>query len=580
MFLHSGASLHGHEYSNTRSSPQQPPRRLPFLRSALRHTPEPEARARTPTSISTPMPASTESTPSSRPVSYHEHAASSPRPSRPRPTSDYIPKRELSVRFQEPETEDEVTTPEVHQSEDECSAAYSDLSDVGDLSDGSTTTTRRRRRKRAPRKSTQFLLAHPAPRLRTKQRRLVQIRPRLLLQLQELSDKRPVPAFDILPSSLVAGSIIIPRLAMRCPRLFRVKPELGLNDLLIVRSEDYDAPDAPSTPNVEDSLDQRDLLGVISPLPHMGDNVAEIVMEDGSTWESSLMPNGSYEFIGVDERGGIRTARWIKKPVAFVRPVYRSTAGETPPPSPAPAEYKWTFSMINPDTRRHPIMGSLISNTLDVFETYNTMSSSSGRYPPTRPGTFDTVGATDWLSNHAPTKEGRATRAVPDDIKLLMVATAAWINLRQEGWPASANPKLAQSLSQRRTPSIGVQPRSQTFPLRGSPAPTSPPQKVPQTVASPVSYIPEAQVETTGRRRSMSTTAPGFVKRLVAPRASEDGRRPTLDGIYFNEVEKPAEKPSSRRRLSVRQITNKLFRRRSSSVAQQQEDYFGYKLEY
>lgn len=35
-----------------------------------------------------------------------------------------------------------------------------------------------------PRKSTQYALALPAPQLRTKQRRLVQIRPCLLLQLQ------------------------------------------------------------------------------------------------------------------------------------------------------------------------------------------------------------------------------------------------------------------------------------------------------------------------------------------------------------------------------------------------------------
>ncbi|KAK7426608.1 hypothetical protein QQZ08_006938 [Neonectria magnoliae] len=432
MFLHAGASLHGHEYSATRPSLQQPPRRLPFLRSALRHPSDADTRT---TAVVAP-PASPGPTP--RPVSYHEHPPVAPRTTRSRPTSDYMPRRELSVRFREPETDDDLPASEAPQSEDEGSAACSDISD---LSDCSTSIRKRTKRKRAPRRSNQFLLAHPAPRLRPKQRRLSQVRPRLLLQLQDLSDKRPIPAFDVLPSSLVLGSLIVPRLAKRCPRLFCVKPVLGLNDLLIVRSEDYDTPASPSSLDVEDCLDQRDLIAVVSPLPHMGDDAAEIVMKDGSTWEASLMVNGSYEFIGVDERGRISTARWVKKAApSFSSPTRLATTGNaSPPSSPTPPEFKWTFSMIHPDTRRHPIMGTLMSNALDVFETYNTMSSSSGRYPPTRPAPVDPMGAPDWHATNGANAEGRLTKAVPEDIKLLMVVTAAWINLRQEDWPASAN---------------------------------------------------------------------------------------------------------------------------------------------
>lgn len=218
-------------------------------------------------------------------------------------------------------------------------------------------------------------------------------------------------------------------------------------------------------------------------------------------------------------------------------------------------------------------MGSLISSTLDIFETYNTMSSSSGRYPPTRPSNIDHTGATDWLSSTTPTKEGRLTVPVPEDLKLLMLATAAWINLRQEGWPSNASPKLSQSLSQRQAPITRAQPRSQTFPARTAPPLAVPPQKVPQTTTSPAFNVIDSQApEVPGRRRSMSSS-PGFVKRLIAPRASMDGR-PTLEGLGYNELEKP-----SSRRLSVRSLTNKLFRRRSNSQAQQ-EDIYEYKLGY
>ncbi|KAF5007657.1 hypothetical protein FDECE_6043 [Fusarium decemcellulare] len=565
MFLHAGASLHGHEYSTNRSSTQAPPRRLPFLRSALRHPSDADTTAPPPS----PSPA-----PPVRPVSYHEKVAPLPsvtpvrRTSRPRPTSEYMPRRELSVRFREPETDDDLPPSEV-QSEDEGSGACSDVSDLSDSSTG----PRRRRRKRTFRRSTQFLLAHPAPRPGAKQRRLVQARPRLLLQLQELSEKRPVPAFDILPSSLIAGSMIVPRLAKRCPCLFRAKPVLGLNDLLIVRSEDYDTPAAPGSLDSEDSLDQRDVIAVVSPLPQMGDDSAEIVMEDGSTWESSLMANGSYEFIGVDERGRISTARWVKKTSSSMSPMPRTNGEQTPPASPGPSDVKWTFSMIHPDTRRHPIMGSLMSNTLDVFDTYNTMSTSSGRYPPTRCTPLDPKLASDWIVSNPPEIQSRLTKVVPEDIKLLMVATASWVNLRQTGWPASAICRAPSTL-QKRTLSNGCPTRAQTFPAHPSLSVVNPTQQLSHINTSPAgSSIDSSASEIPGRRRSMSSNA-GFVKRFVAPRASEDGR-PPLD-ILDLDVEKP---PTRRMSVSMRQFANKIFRRRSNSHAQV-EEALKYKLEY
>ncbi|KAI5459284.1 hypothetical protein BGZ63DRAFT_322704, partial [Mariannaea sp. PMI_226] len=568
MFLHSGASLHGHEYSSSRQQPHQQnhPAGLPFLRSALRRPSDPNARRTV-----APVAAATATSPSERPVSYHEHVSVTPRTVRPRPTSDYMPRRELSVRFREPETDDELPVGESPQSEDESSLAYQ--SDASDMSDGSSSTRRKRRmrRKRAPRQSTQFLLAQPVPRIRPKQRKLTNPRPRLLLQLQDLTEKRPLPAFDVVPSSLAVGSLLMPRLAKKCPSLFRAKPMLGLNDLLIVRSEDYETPASPGS-DFDDCLDQRDVIAIVSPLPHMGDDACEVVMEDGSTWESSLMANGSYEFIGVDERGRISTARWVRKAASassatFSSPLRTATGTSTPPSSPAPPEFKWTFSMIHPDTRRHPIMGSLQSNALDVFDTFTTMSPSSGRYPPTRPQTaVDANGSPDWHATNGNRVEGRITKAVPEDIKLLMVVTAAWIHLRQDGWQALACTRPPPATLQRRNPSNALPQKGQTFPILTSLSSINPPQPTP----SPSPSLRELSLyETPGRRRSLSSS--GFVKRFVAPRASEDGaRRPTVENIYL-EAEKTMEKTADRpqgRRMSVRQIANRIFRRKSVSQAQ------------
>ncbi|KAF4335334.1 hypothetical protein FBEOM_10830 [Fusarium beomiforme] len=567
MFLHAGASLHGHEYSTNRPSTQAPQGGLPFLRSALR-------RRQSDADTTRPLSAVITSSPQPRPVSYHEKLPSvttvTPvrRTSRPRPKSEYLPRRDLSVRFREPDTDDDLPLSEV-QSEDEGSAACSDISDLSD----SSTAPRRSRRKRTFRKSTRFLLAHPAPRPGARQRRLVQFRPRLLLQLQEVGEKRPIPAFDVVPSSLIMGSQIVPRMAKRCPHLFRTKPVLGMNDLLIVRSEDYDTPASPGSLDAEDSLDQRDVVAVISPLPQMGDESAEIVMEDGSTWESSLMANGSYEFIGVDERGRISTARWVKKTSSPMSPMPRNNGEQTPPPSPLPAEVKWTFSMIHPDTRRHPIMGSLMSNTLDVFDTYNTMSTSSGRYPPTRNTPLDSKLASDWIVSNPPEIQSRLTKVVPEDIKLLMVATASWVNLRQSGLPTSGICRAPSTLQKRTLSNSGPQ-KAQTFPARPSLSLVNPPHQLPRVNTSPAnSSLDSCISDMPARRRSVSYNA-GFVKRFVTPRVSEDGRPPpeTLDI--------KADRPPTRRvSISVRHFADKIFRRRSNSHAQV-EDIYGTKLEY
>ncbi|TVY73071.1 hypothetical protein Focb16_v012240 [Fusarium oxysporum f. sp. cubense] len=567
MFLHAGASLHGHEYSTNRPT-QAPQGALPFLRSALRRRSDADKTTR-------PLSADVTSLPQLRPMSYHEKLPPATtvtpvrRTSRPRPKSEYMPRRDLSVRFREPETDDDLPPSEV-QSEDEGSAACSDISELSD----SSTAPRRRRRKRTFRKSTQFLLAHPAPRPGARQRRLVHLRPRLLLQLQEVGEKRPIPAFDVVPSSLITGSQIVPRMAKRCPHLFRTKPALGMNDLLIVRSEDYDTPASPGSLDTEDSLDQRDVVAVISPLPQMGDESAEIVMEDGSTWESSLMANGSYEFIGVDERGRISTARWVKKTSTPTSPMPKNTGEQTPPPSPLPAEVKWTFSMIHPDTRRHPIMGSLMSNTLDVFDTYNTMSTSSGRYPPTRNTPLDSKLASDWIVSNPPEIQSRLTKVVPEDIKLLMVATASWVNLRQSGLPASGICRTPSTLQKRTLSNGGGPQRAQTFPARPSLPLVNHSHQLPHVNTSPASSsLDSCTSDMPARRRSVSYNA-GFVKRFVTPRVSEDGR-PPLETLDIKSDRPPTRRVS----ISVRNFADKIFRRRSNSHAQA-EDIYGHKFEY
>ncbi|KAI2609868.1 uncharacterized protein GGS25DRAFT_237300 [Hypoxylon fragiforme] len=445
MFLHSGASLHGHEYSN-RPIPQpgHVQRRNPLLRSAF-------------------------ATPINRTSTYRTSSEISPNePNLPklqqiRPRSEIIPKgRDPVVKFQEPRCNSTTAEPEA-MSEDEGSIA----SDSG-ASGGSFSA--RRTRRRAPRKSTGFVLAHPPPKLRTKQR-LIHIRPQLLLQVQQLSaTKRPRPAIDVYPSSAIARSLIAP-LLKRFPRIARIKRELGIQDVMLVKSEDYSSQASGSeSDGDEDGLKSRELLAILSPL--VTEDKAEIVLADGTVWVATPKFNGttlsSYEFISADSNGSITTARWVRKQI---------TSKSLPPtpisPSPPPlvssaADSKFTFSIIDPNCRRHPIMATLTNSSLDILDTYTTVSQSASLYPPTSPLLSNPTSPT---SKEHPLE--RTTQQVEDWQKTFIAVSAVWVVLRH-GWspnckpadfipsniPVSASPSDATTAARNRSLSVNSETRS------------------------------------------------------------------------------------------------------------------------
>ncbi|KAI2618538.1 hypothetical protein GGS26DRAFT_380167 [Hypomontagnella submonticulosa] len=416
MFLHSGASLHGHEYSTRpRPVPQPGQRRNPLLRSAF-------------------------ATPISRTSSYRTSVESSPdqpnlspdlRPVRPaRPLSEHIPRvPDAVVRFQEPECDSTPPPKPEAMSEDEGSiASDSDASRVS--------SSVRRSRRRTPRTSTTYLLAHPAPKLRNKQR-LIHIRPKLLLQIQQLSaNQRPRPAIDVYPSSGVAGSLIVP-LLKRFPRIARIKRELSIQDVMLVKSEDYANQTSGSESDAdEDDLRSRELLAILS--PSRTEDKAEIVLADGTVWIAMPRYNGanvySYEFSSVDPNGNTTTARWVRKQIATKSlPATPTPAGCSPPITSA-VDYKFTFSIIDPNCRRHPIMATLTNSSLDILDTYTTVSQSASRYPPTSP-----LLSTPSSPNGEESTFERTTQQVEDWQKHFITISAIWVILRH-GWSPNCKP--------------------------------------------------------------------------------------------------------------------------------------------
>ncbi|CAK7241148.1 MAG: hypothetical protein STHCBS139747_002607 [Sporothrix thermara] len=335
-------------------------------------------------------------------------------------------------------------------SEDDASFSASEASYASDQAASSAASSKPNRRRRTSRKSTTYLFAHPAPKLSTKKQLLKRLRPTLLLQLQQLSpDRRPLPVIDVYPSSLIAGNVAAPRFSKRFPRLFGINGELGLHDTILVQSEDYDSCMlGPESENDDDVFEHRALLAVLSPL-RRGDQ-SEIALEDGSVWTTTALPTGSFDFVRIDEHGFKTTARWVRR--AITKPAAMSPSGLDDSNMASAKECKFTFSIIDPQSRRHPILATLTRSTLEILDRYTTVSSSASRYPPTRPWAQSTVSHDADASNDeelshdedavkspaiAPAMlsnaKARTTLPVDDALKTFISISAIWVSM-QCGW--------------------------------------------------------------------------------------------------------------------------------------------------
>lgn len=385
FLLSSAASLHGHEFS-------PPP---------ADHTRNPTQRRHTLTFSKPTIP---------RRNTTYETTALKIRPPLARPLSEHIPRvSEPVVHFEEPELE--------AMSED------GDGRSVANSEGTSSTVDIRKRRRRSVRTSTAFSIAHPAPTLTQKQR-LLQIRPRLLLQLQLLSPAaRPKPAIDVVPSTLV-----VPRLIKKFPRMFRGKGELGANDVMVLKSEDYDTEEGhefDETDSDDEGLVNRHLMAVICPLRKDcggASGKAEIVMNDGTVWEATPLNNNLYEFVHTDANGNITTARWVKKNTIRTSVDFSDGITNTT------KDFRFTFSVINPATRRHPIMATLTPDKLDIPDHYVSVSSSSAINPPT--SSIDIYPGDSANPNQTVSPE-RTTIAVDENLKTLIQVTSVWVALRR-----------------------------------------------------------------------------------------------------------------------------------------------------
>lgn len=225
-----------------------------------------------------------------------------------------------------------------------------------------------------------------------------------------------MPAFELLPSAIFS-----PSLSRAISRAFHTRHGLSPTDLAIVKADSYQQHEASGSEEEE----SRDVLALICK-GRKGDGQtgarAKLVINDGREWEAYALPNGGYEFFTTDEHGLGTTVRWVvKRPRAKRASSANTSDAESLAAAPSPTK-KFNFSIISPNSRRHPIIANLTNTTLDINDNYNIpppLTSSAAPSPQ--------LGS----QNESPLLDEAVETTA--SLRTLITATAVWVALR-EGW--------------------------------------------------------------------------------------------------------------------------------------------------
>ena len=224
-------------------------------------------------------------------------------------------------------------------------------------------------RKKSPsiKTRTEYRLAHPPPRSKRQQR--LRIRPKVLLQLQQLSNgSRARPFIDV-----VQSVFHVSHLPARVQHNVKAAHELGPDDLAIVYNEAYDGAQIQDEHlGSKSARNKGKVPTAVATIQRSRFRPGEAVsvcihMYDGASWVVSRLVNGTYEFTTEDREGERTTARWVPRR----RTIGRERAGSHGSQEPPSSSGTFTFSIIDPNSRRHPIIANLTPSHIDISDRFS-----------------------------------------------------------------------------------------------------------------------------------------------------------------------------------------------------------------
>ena len=305
---------------------------------------------------------------------------------------------------------------------------------------------------KVPKTKTSYHLAYPPPITKHKQR--FKVRPKLLLQLQRISEtQRPRPTYDVLPSTAFARG-----LGKRCGRILNGRTGLAPDDLVIARSQLYSKGNKQGGEDSSDDedWDEREVLAAIcQPKAAKNDSMGhmEIIMSSGPLWLATPMSNG-YEFVTVDEVGQTTTARWVlSKPKGAGR---RDSVDRK----------KFKFSILTRDCRRHPVIANMERGSISIVDKYAIPETpmASPVLDSIRTSSTHRSSQSSYFNSNDSSEKQDGLIETDEDLRLLIITTGIWVAFC-EGW--SQNFSYSQDAAASKTScSTTFPPKARTFSSR------------------------------------------------------------------------------------------------------------------
>ncbi|EZF35376.1 hypothetical protein H109_01076 [Trichophyton interdigitale MR816] len=402
-----------------------------------------------------------------------------------------------SVIFQEPTAMEETVA---H------TESGSDSPDACGIIDGSVDGASK---KHAHRSRTILRFAHPPPTTRHKRLR---IRPRLLLQLQQVSNtSRPISVLDVVPSSLFKG-----RAQRKISGPFAARDRVCTSDLIVLPSDTYGpagAGDEEQRPEGDSANENREPIATISQIrkdDSKSKPSAEICLTDGLHWISESLPNGSYEFTATDEHGVKKCVRWVVRGKRNRSASIHGAGRQSPGPE---GGKRLTFSIIDPQTRRHPIIGWLCRTGIEVLDQESLSSIYSDRKMNQRPE-----------SAPAETATRQGPVVIDDKIRQLITITGIWVAF-QEGWVG--NPLVTSNI--------------ESPPSNGPSISQLPPSSVVAAERPPNAAVGETQSDDLPTRNNSNRTNN---RTSLTSRIRQKGRRATAPHTRSSSIQKASPRRS------------------------------------
>lgn len=384
-------------------------------------------------------------------------------------------------------------------------SATRSINETKDCIAPSTESTRPRRAtesaftsRHATRSKTAFRLALPPPR----QKHSLRLRPKLLLQVQQISHTtRPVPKLDVLPSAFF-GTLF----GLKAHCMLNVKfSRCGPADVVVVPSDSYSTltseDDGGHTP--VDEPEHRELVSAIT-MPRKedrGSGAGEICLAHGSRWDAFSLPNGNYEFVNTSN--GVRTvARWV------LRRNRRSTVAAEPTNN--DSQKSFTFSLIDPSTRRHPVIGWLNSKGVDVADRYCPTPE-----PAAKNSDIPEVDSDDQLEQpRQGSRERKILVEMDDFLRTLIVVSSIYVSLR-EGWTRNEISSSLESSTVNATPLSSRLPSPSHAAFQSTDLPRDGPPKLRRRRSSQFSSFFERTSNVFRRSLSVRSSRPPSIRRTL-----------------------------------------------------------------